>query len=40
LLLQLVATAAALGWLPGNPLKLAALATIWAIGFRRLSGAS
>jgi hypothetical protein len=38
LLLQLSATVAALGWVPGNSLKLAALVVIWAIGFRRLSG--
>ncbi len=39
LLLQLLATAAVLGWVPGNFAKLAAMLAVWAIGFRRLSGA-
>ncbi|MGH7030395.1 MAG: hypothetical protein ACREEZ_08220, partial [Stellaceae bacterium] len=34
LLLQLAATAAVLGWVPGNLVKLAAMLAIWAIGFR------
>jgi hypothetical protein len=38
LLLQLAATAAVLGWLPGNIIKLAAMIVVWAIGFRRISG--
>jgi hypothetical protein len=37
LLFQLAATAAALGWVPGNAAKLAVMAVIWAIGFRRIS---
>lgn len=39
LLLQLLATAAALAWIPGNFAKLAVLFAVWAIGFRRLSRA-
>ncbi|MDD5298289.1 MAG: hypothetical protein PHU46_15410 [Rhodocyclaceae bacterium] len=38
LLLQLLATALILGWLPGNGLKLAAMLLVWAAGFRRVSG--
>jgi hypothetical protein len=37
LLLQLIATAGALGWVPGNYTKLAVMAIIWTIGFRRLT---
>ncbi|HEY3909226.1 MAG TPA: hypothetical protein VGM07_04980 [Stellaceae bacterium] len=36
MLLQLLATAAALGWVPSNLAKLAAMLAIWAAGFRRL----
>jgi hypothetical protein len=39
LLLQLPATVAVLGWVPGNIEKLAAMLAVWAIGFRRLSRA-
>ncbi len=39
LLLQLLATAAAIGWVPDNFAKLAVLLAVWAIGFRRLSRA-
>jgi hypothetical protein len=35
--LQLIATAAVLGWVPGNYTKLAVMAVIWTIGFRRLT---
>lgn len=34
LLGQLLATAASLGWIPGNTAKLAAMLAIWAVGFR------
>src|SRR5438876_12250330 len=37
LLLQLAATAAALGWAPGNAAKLALMLLVWAVGFGRLS---
>lgn len=37
LLLQLLATAAVLGWVPDNLAKLATMLVIWAIGFRRVS---
>ena len=37
LLLQLAATGAVLGWLPGNAMKLAAMLVVWGIGFRRIS---
>lgn len=37
LLLQLLATAAALGWVPDNRAKLAVMLAIWAAGFRRVS---
>ncbi|MGA9314397.1 MAG: hypothetical protein WBV77_07200 [Solirubrobacteraceae bacterium] len=37
LLLQLLATAAVLGWVPDNRAKLAVMLVIWAAGFRRLS---
>jgi hypothetical protein len=37
LLLQLAATAAILGWVPGNGLKLIAMGLIWAITFGRIS---
>ncbi|HZU87707.1 MAG TPA: hypothetical protein VE993_00475 [Stellaceae bacterium] len=39
LLLQLLATVAVIGWMPGNFAKLAALLIVWAIGFHRLSSA-
>jgi hypothetical protein len=39
LLAQLPATAAVLGWVPGNFTKIAALLAVWAFGFRRLSRA-
>jgi hypothetical protein len=39
LFFQLLGTAAAIGWIPGNFAKLAALLVVWAIGFRRLSRA-
>jgi hypothetical protein len=39
LTLQLLATAAVLGWVPGNFSKLAAMIVVWAIGFRRMSRA-
>jgi hypothetical protein len=35
LLLQLLATAAALGWVPDNRAKLAVMLVIWAAGFQR-----
>lgn len=38
LLLQLLATALILGWLPGNGLKLGAMLLVWMAGFRRISG--
>jgi len=37
LLLQLLATAAILGWVPDNRAKLAVMLVIWAAGFRRVS---
>jgi hypothetical protein len=37
LLVQLLGTAGALGWLPGNIAKLGAMALIWIIGFGRIS---
>lgn len=37
LLAQLLGTAAILGWLPGNLAKLAAMGTIWSLGFGRLT---
>src|SRR6185437_10695916 len=37
LAIQIVATAAVLGWVPGNGIKLAAMLVIWAIGFGRIS---
>jgi hypothetical protein len=37
LLLQLAATAAVLGLLPGNVVKLAAMVVIWGLTFRRIS---
>jgi hypothetical protein len=39
LLCQLVATAAALGWVPVNPAKLAVMAVIWRLGFGRITAA-
>jgi hypothetical protein len=39
LLAQLGATLVVLGWLPGNPAKLIAMALIWWIGFNRIAGA-
>jgi hypothetical protein len=36
LLGQLLATAAALGWMPGNPLKLVTMLIIWRFGFNRI----
>lgn len=36
LLCQLLATAAALGWVPGNAAKLGAMLVIWALGFGRV----
>ena len=38
LLLQLGATVAVLGWLPGNLAKLIAMIIVWGAGFRRISG--
>lgn len=38
LILQLAATAAALGWVPGNAAKLAVMLAVWAVGFGRISG--
>lgn len=38
LLLQLAATAAVLGWLPGNLAKLATMVVIWGAGFGLISG--
>jgi hypothetical protein len=37
LLFQLLGTAAALGWVPGNGAKLAVMLAVWAICFGRLS---
>jgi len=37
LLFQLAATAAVLGWLPGNVIKLAVMVVLWGITFRRIS---
>ena len=37
LLFQLAATAAVLGWLPGNAIKLTAMVLVWWIGFKRIS---
>jgi hypothetical protein len=37
LLLQLLATAATIAWVPGNVTKLAALLVIWLLGFGRIS---
>jgi hypothetical protein len=37
LLLQLLGTLIVLGWVPGNGVKLAVMAVIWAVGFGRLS---
>lgn len=37
LLCQLLATAAALGWVPGNPAKLAAMLVVWRLGFGRIA---
>ena len=37
LLLQLGATGAVLGWLPGNAIKLLAMMLVWGIGFGRIS---
>jgi hypothetical protein len=39
LLCQLLATAAALGWIPGNRAKLITMLSIWALGFRRIRSA-
>lgn len=39
LIIQLTATAAALGWIPGNAAKLGAMLAVWAIGFGRLLAA-
>ena len=39
LLLQLLAAAAALGWVPGNSTKLATMLIIWRLGFGRITGA-
>lgn len=39
LVIQLLATVAALAWVPGNAVKLLTMIVIWAVGFRRLSGA-
>lgn len=39
LLVQLLATAVVLGWVPGNFAKLAAMLAVWAIGFRCVSRA-
>ncbi len=39
LLCQLVATAAALGWVPGNPAKLLTMLVIWGLGFGRVRAA-
>jgi hypothetical protein len=39
LLGQLLATAATLGWVPGNAAKLATMLVIWAVGFRRIRAA-
>jgi hypothetical protein len=39
LLVQLLGTVAALGWVPGDWAKLAAMLPLWAIGFRRVSRA-
>ena len=36
LLCQLLATAAALGWVPGNPAKLMTMLVIWGLGFGRI----
>ena len=38
LMLQLTATAAILGWLPGNIIKMTAMVVLWGITFRRISG--
>jgi hypothetical protein len=37
LVLQLLLTAAALAWVPGNLAKLAAMLVVWAVGFGRLT---
>ena len=39
LLSQLLATAAVLGWVPDNPVKLAMMLAIWAFGFRSVTPA-
>src|SRR5437588_9448738 len=39
MLFQLVGTAAVLGWVPGNQLKLVIMIVIWAVGFGRISAA-
>jgi len=39
LLCQLLATAAALGWVPGNAPKLVTMLVIWGIGFGRIEAA-
>lgn len=39
LILQLLATAAILTWVPGNAAKLAAMVVVWAIGFGRVTRA-
>jgi len=38
LLAQLITTAAILGWLPGNEIKLMAMILVWVIGFAGISG--
>jgi hypothetical protein len=37
LLGQLLGTASALGWVPGNPAKLLTMTVIWGVGFGRLT---
>ncbi len=39
LLCQLLATAATLGWVPGNPAKLMTMLVIWGLGFGRIRAA-
>lgn len=39
LLCQLLATAATLGWVPGNPAKLVTMLIIWCLGFGRIRAA-
>ena len=39
LFVQLLATAATLGWVPGNPAKLMTMLVIWGLGFGRVRAA-